>query len=146
MKKMFFHLIACTLFLGTSCEKENIENLKHAYLNTPFTSAVNEKVYLKNTSSELTIEVKSISDLRCPIHSNPCLDPGECAVRIQLSNLNNSTAETILHLGNTIKNQTDSISLQLDHKIYVIHLDGVNPKPSDEEKDTQKTAEFIIKN
>ena len=144
MKRGFF--LASALFACISCtDDNNVENLKRASLNNSFTSQMNEKVYVSDTNNSFTLEVGSINDNRCSVHTEYCNDKGLCAVKIKLSNQNNASAETILSIDNSERRHTDTVILHLHKKTYQVLLENVNPKPSAVTANTPKTAEFTIR-
>ncbi|RYE26958.1 MAG: hypothetical protein EOP48_34780 [Sphingobacteriales bacterium] len=107
---------------------------------------MNEKVYVADTTQSFTVEVNSINDNRCNVHTEYCNDKGLCAVRIKLSNLGNASAESILSIDNSESKHVDTVLLNLNKKIYQVFLNDVNPKPYDlVPNDTPKAAEFIIR-
>ncbi|MEJ6979326.1 hypothetical protein WG906_02620 [Pedobacter sp. P351] len=128
-----------------SCEKESIHIDKENTFNIPFTSSLNEHVVIQNELSRIFVQVKNISDNRCQDHLN-CSDPGEASVRIEVSNISNSKAETLLHLGsvNYEYQDSDSVTLNLDGRLYSVYLTGVNPHPMLESNEIQ-TAEILVK-
>jgi len=142
MKKTIHLVLGLLVFC--SCQEENTDRLRQASFNAPFKGEMHETVYVKDTASAITLEVNSISDERCPIHQETCTDKGTCAVRVKLSNMNNSTAETILSIDNSAEHQMDAVSVNLAGKVYSIQLQGVNPKPANPVTGTPKAAEFLI--
>jgi hypothetical protein len=145
MKRGFF--LASALFACISCtDDNNVEGLKRASLNNSFTSHMNEKVYVSDTTNSFTLEVGSINDNRCSAHTEYCNDKGLCTVKIKLSNLNNASAGTILSIDNSERRHTDTVVLHLHKKTYQVFLENVNPKPNlVTANNTPKAAEFIIR-
>lgn len=144
MKRGIF--LASALCACISCSDDNVDNLKRASLNHAFSSQMNERVYVADTVQSFTVEVSSINDHRCSIHTNYCNDKGICAVRIKLYNLDNAYAETILSIDNSELKHLDTVSLNLNKKTYQVLLNQVNPKPCElKPDDTPKTAEFLIR-
>ncbi|WP_207532235.1 hypothetical protein [Desertivirga arenae] len=141
-KKLFFSVIAGTIILS-SCEKEDLSSLKQSPINTSFSSQVDEKVYLLSEAGSITFAITSISDNRCTAHDF-CTDPGDCSVRIKVSNLDNSTAESILTIDNSSEHQTHEVHLKLGKKTYSVYLNNVNPKPFLKSLTTAKEAEFLV--
>ena len=129
---------------ASSCEKEDLSGLKQSAFNQAFEAKINEKVLIKNQDQALTLQISSIIDNRCPVHTEPCEDEGNCATRIKITNGNNSWTETVLTIGNSTGEQKDAISVILDGKAYEISLNGVNPKPSINSSQ-DKAAGFIVK-
>ena len=136
-------LFACLSILA--CEKESLSIDKEQEFNQPFTATLNEHVIVKNSESQVLFQIKNISDNRCSTHIE-CSDPGEATVRIEVSNNNNSKAETMLHLGsiNGEMKRTDSIKIRLDDRSYMVSLQGVNPHPV-EGKNKIQTAQICLK-
>lgn len=132
-------------FSLSSCEKESIKIDKEDAFNRPFRSSVHEKVALQNEQARMLVEVKNISDQRCPNHVK-CSDQGMATVRIELSNMANSRAESLLHLG-TMGDEvfvSDSATVKLDNSWYIVTLHSVNPHPIADSEEIQ-TAELSVK-
>ncbi|WP_207423633.1 hypothetical protein [Desertivirga brevis] len=142
MKKLSYSIFVASVILS-SCKKEDLSSLKQSSINSRFSSHVDEKVYLISESGSITLEVTSISDNRCKGHDF-CTDSGDCSVRVKVSNLNNSTAESILIIDNSSEHQTHEVHFRLDKKSYLVHLNGVNPKPFSNNATTPKVAEFLV--
>ena len=136
-------LITCVCLL--SCEKESIKIDRENTFNTPFKTTVNEGVALRDAQSSVLLEVKNISDERCTSHFD-CAESGLATVRVELSNMNNSHAESLLHLGRLGEdnNETDSATIRLDDKWYVVTLLNVNPHPVMGNNEVQ-TTEILVK-
>lgn len=136
---------ACLSFMQLSCEKQPLKIDKENLFNISFKSTINEHVVLQNSESRILVNIKNISDNRCPNHLN-CSDPGDATVRIEVSNFGNSKAETLLHLGsiNGETKNTDSVTVQLDNRSYVFYLHSVNPHPMLAATENQ-TAEVCVK-
>jgi hypothetical protein len=134
-------------FLGlffSACKKDSLLIDKEANFNTPFTSSVNEHIALTNQGTQVVVQIKNISDQRCP---NPlgCNDPGSATVRVEITNTQNSTAESLLYLGSLGEENknTDSVSVRLDNKLYLVKLYSVNPHPLIQSTEVQ-TAELSV--
>jgi hypothetical protein len=127
-----------------SCEKESVHIDKENSFNVSFKSTLNEQVMLKNEEAKIAIQVKNISDNRCPTHVS-CADAGEATVRIEVSNINNAKAESLLHIGGTHDEtkSSDSVTVNLDGRLYTIYLMGVNPHPIEASTEIQ-TAEIRV--
>lgn len=145
MKSSFYLAVTSALFLlAVSCEKEPVKIHKQSLFNSQFKSTMNENIALEDEESRILVTVKNISDKRCTLHIG-CSEPGEATVRIEVSNINNSKAESMLYIGNQngeIK-ETDSVAVLLDNRRYVIHLHSVNPHPSLSSTEMQ-TAELSV--
>ena len=144
--KVFLPAVVGYLCLAVmSCDKESVHIDKEISFNEPFKSSLNEQVMLKNEQSKILVQVKNISDNRCPTHLT-CTNPGEATVRIEISNINNAKAESLLHIGavNDEMKNSDSVTVNLDGRLYNIYLTGVNPHPIQGSTETQK-AEIIVK-
>lgn len=144
--KVFLPAVVGYLCLAVmSCDKESVHIDKEISFNEPFKSSLNEQVMLKNEQSKILVQVKNISDNRCPTHLT-CANPGEATVRIEISNINNAKAESLLHIGavNAEMKNSDSVTVNLDGRLYNIYLTGVNPHPIQGSTETQK-AEIIVK-
>lgn len=137
-------IILCSLVLN-SCSEDDLRINKETSFNTPFKSSLQEHTLLRNDQSQVFVALNNISDMRCTQHVS-CNDPGVASVRIELSNLGNSRAETILHLGsyNNEKTDIDSVAISLDQSQYMIYLHKVNPHPSENSEENQ-TAELSVK-
>lgn len=147
MKHFNNALIICAYlgFFLTACEKEPLKISKENGFDIPFKSTVNEQVLLTNQSSRVVLEIKSISDKRCQENHDACPNPGNATVRFILSNLDNSKAESMLHLGmfNEQEKDIDSVMLQLDGRSYLVSLHSINQDSSTETK--IQAAEFCVK-
>jgi|GEM_PF-1172951 len=146
--KQFNSILTIFICLGlflTACEKELIKVSKENAFNTQFKSTVNEQVLLTNESSRVLLEIKSISDKRCQEDHEVCPDPGNATVRFELSNLDNSRAESLLHLGlfNEEEKESDSVMINLDGRSYLVSLHGVNQDSGDDIE--IQTAELCVK-
>ena len=126
-----------------SCEKESVRIDKENSFNVSFKSTLNEQVMLKNDEAKILVQVKNISDNRCPTHVS-CTDAGEATVRIEVSNINNAKAESLLHIGGAHdETSADSVTINLDGRLYNIYLVGVNPHPIEGSSEIQ-TAEIRV--
>ena len=146
MKSFTFLLTAsCFALFLSSCKKEPLKADKETSFNTPFKSIVNEDVALIDEKSKVLVQVKNISDHRCTNHLN-CDDPGLATVRVELTDTRSSMAESLLYiglLGEENKN-TDSVSVRLDDKLYLVTLHSVNPHPIMQSTEVQ-TVELSVK-
>lgn len=136
---------ACLVIALSSCEKQSVKIDSERSFSTPFKSIINENNVVKDEQSTLLILVKNISDHRCFNHL-VCDDPGEATVRVEVSNMNNSSTETMLHLG-TINGETkiaDSVNVEVDGELYMVHLTNVSPHPF-ETTPSEKSAELVLK-
>ncbi|WP_256009291.1 hypothetical protein [Desertivirga xinjiangensis] len=137
--------IICVFFLGIltlSCKKEDTAGLKEYSFNMPAFAKATEKILVKDTEAAITVELISVLDSRCPAATN-CDDPGNCIVKIKISNINHSWSESILSIGDTESNNKDEVFVVMGKMIYQIRLINVNPKPG-ENAGTEKVAEFIV--
>ena len=143
--KSFTLLAVITCFSLLSCEKESIKVDKENAFNAPFKTSINESIAIRDEESSILIQVKNISDERCTSHLN-CTDPGLATVRVELSNMGNSKAESLLHLGMIgEENQTtDSVTVRLDNSWYIVTLHDVNPHPIMGNNEAQ-TTEISVK-
>jgi hypothetical protein len=147
MKSNFFlpAVVGYLCLAVMSCNKESLHIDKENSFDVPFKSSLNEQVMLKNEESRILVQVKNISDNRCPTHLS-CANAGEATVRIEISNINNAKAESLLHIGaiNDEMKQSDSVTVNLDGRLYNIYLTGVNPHPIEASTAIQ-TAEILVK-
>lgn len=138
-------LFMCMGFFFTACEKESIKISKENVFDVPFKSSVNEQILLKNKTSQIVLQVKSITDNRCKENHEFCPNPGTATVRLELSNLSNSKAESMLHLGlfDDENKDADSVMIYLDGKPFLVSLHSVDAESSNHTK--IQTAEFCVK-
>jgi hypothetical protein len=146
MKSTFFlpAVLAGLCLSVLSCEKESVHIDKENNFNVPFKSSLNEQVMLRNEDAKVLVQVKNISDNRCSTHLS-CTDAGEATVRIEISNTNNAKAESLLHIGanHDEMSSSDSVTVNLDGRLYNIYLTGVNPHPIETSTEIQ-TAEIRV--
>lgn len=144
--KNAFFLFACFGAFLTACEKEPIKISKESTFDTVFKSNVNQQVLLTNDQSHIVLEVKSITDNRCKEQHEFCDNPGNATVRFSLSNMTNSRAESLLHLGLFDEEQKDidSVMIKLDGHAYLVTLQNVMRDSSVDAE--MESAEFYVRN
>jgi hypothetical protein len=133
--KISTSLKLCILFatLGLhSCQKDDLEiNRTTAEFNKPYKLGFNDVSYLSSGDKSIQVTIMSISDLRC-LKEQECENEGSASVRLNISNLKNTTGETILSISSS--HAVDSTIININGVNYHIQLievtSGFNNKPN----------------
>ena len=101
-----------------------------------------------SSNLDLSLAVLEINESRCP-SDVVCVRLGEAIVKIELSNNQESFLLENLCIGDcntgTAGQLADSTLITLDQQLYVLKLKDVNPYPSTENNEAERSAIFDLK-